>query len=414
MPLANPQTTLPRLIFVNRFYAPDHSATAQILTDLARFLAAEGFDVHVIASRSLYADPAVRLAAQERIDGVHVHRVWTSRFGRANILGRVMDYASYYPAMMWALWRLSRHRSVVVAKTDPPLVSVAAAVIARLRRARLVNWLQDLYPEVAVQMGLALFTGPLGEATRALRNASLKAAAINVAIGETMAGLLKAQGIDGRQVAVIPNWTDDEAVTPVALPDRALRTEWGFAAEDFVVAYSGNLGRAHEAETLLGAARLLRDRPRIRFLFVGGGYHSQALVSRAAAEGLTSFSFRPYQPRERLAQSLAAADAHWLSLLPAFEGLVLPSKIYGIAAAGRAIIAVTAPEGELARLVERANCGVAVACGDAQGLADAIQALAADRTRCAAMGVRARTMLDAGFSRRASMEKWKALLAGLG
>jgi len=401
----------PRLIFINRYFSPDHSATAQILADLTRRLAARGHEVHVITSRSLYSDPSVVLAAREAVDGATVTRVWTSRFGRSNLAGRAMDYLSFYPTMALALWRLARRGDVVIAKTDPPLLSVAAARVAALRGARLVNWLQDLYPEVAAALGMGALKGPAGGLARALRNASLRAAAVNVAIGEIMAGRLSDEGLAADRIAVIPNWSDDEAITPQALDGGGLRDQWGLAAGDFVVGYSGNLGQAHEVETLFGAAERLRDQPAIKFLFVGGGRHSDGLKQRAAEAGLTNFVFQPYQLRERLAQSLAVADVHWLSLRPEMEGLIVPSKYYGIAAAGRGAIVVAAPEGELGSLVTREGGGVAVAPGDVDGLTEAIRALEADRPACAAMGKRARQTLEARFTKAASLERWERLLA---
>lgn len=401
----------PRLIFVNRFFSPDHSATAQILADLTRSLAAHGHEVHVIASRSLYSDPSVVLEAREEIDGAVVTRVWTSRFGRSSLPGRAMDYLSFYPTMALALWRLARRGDVVVAKTDPPLLSVIAAPVAVLRGARLVNWLQDLYPEVAVALGMGAVRGPVGALARALRNASLRAARVNVAIGETMAARLANQGVVPERITVIPNWSDDVAITPQALDGAGLREAWGLAKSDFVVGYSGNLGQAHEVETLFGAAERLRDQPRIRFLFVGGGRHSEGLKQRAFEAGLTSFVFQPYQPRERLAQSLAVADVHWLSLRPEMEGLIVPSKYYGIAAAGRGAIVVASPEGELGALVRTMGGGLAVAPGDVEGLAAAIRSLEADREACAAMGRQARETLDARFTKASSLERWEKLLA---
>lgn len=399
-----------RLIFVNRFFSPDHSATAQILADLTQSLGAAGHEVHVIASRSLYSDPSAVLAARESIDGATVTRVWTSRFGRSNLLGRAMDYLSFYPTMALALWRLARRGDVVIAKTDPPLLSVAAAPVAALRGARLVNWLQDLYPEVASALGMKAVKGPVGLFARAARNASLRAARVNVAIGETMAARLRAEGVDPERIAVIPNWSDDEAVTPQPRDGGGLRQAWAFAPDDFVVGYSGNLGQAHEVETLFGAADILRGHAKIKFLFVGGGKHSESLKRRAEAAGLTNFVFQPYQPRERLAQSLAVPDVHWLSLRPQMEGLIVPSKYYGIAAAGRGAIVVASPKGELGALVSREGGGVAVEPGDAEGLARTIRSLEQDREACAAMGRRARENLDARYSKAASLARWRALL----
>jgi glycosyltransferase involved in cell wall biosynthesis len=211
----------------------------------------------------------------------------------------------------------------------------------------------------------------------------------------------------------MPNWSDETAIRPLARDAVALREEWGFG-DAFVVGYSGNLGRAHEFETLLGAAALLAQRDDIIFLMIGGGHESARLTARVAEEGLAArFQFRPYQPRARLSESLGAADIHWLSLRPEMEGLIVPSKIYGIAAAGRPVIAVTDLDGEIARIVRREDCGVAIAPGDAAGLAAAIAALASDAARVAAMGRAARVALERDYGRSDSFERWDRLFLSL-
>ena len=221
------------------------------------------------------------------------------------------------------------------------------------------------------------------------------------------------EGAPPERVAVIPNWTDDEDIQPLPVEQCRLRRAWGLSGDDFVVGYSGNLGRAHEIETLLAAARLLRDRTDIRFLFIGSGHYSEGLGKAAEAEGLTAFLFKPYQPKERLSQALAVANVHWVSLRPEMEGLVLPSKVYGIAAAARPMITVTDLDSELASLVRSHGCGVAIAPGDGEGLARAITTLAADRSACARMGDQARAMMTARFTRAASLGRWEELLTAL-
>lgn len=401
---------MPRFLFVNRFYAPDHSATSQILTDLCRSLAADGEAVTVIASRTRYDDPAARLPAEEDLDGVRVVRVATTRFGRATVPGRLADYLSFYVTATIAMLRLVRRGDVLVAKTDPPLISVPAAMVARLRGARLVNWLQDLYPEVAAAMGMGWAGGAIGKAAAALRDRSLRRAVLNVAVGELMAERLERRGIPSGRIAVVQNWSSDSDVVPVAAEANPLRLEWGYRESDFVVAYSGNLGRAHEAETLLDAAARLAARDDIRFLFIGGGHG----LAGAKARGGANIAFRPYQPRERLAESLAVGDVHWLSLLEGFEGLIVPSKFFGIAAAGRPVIAVTHPRGEIARLVSANECGAVVPPGAGAGLASAIEAMADDRANCLAMGRRARLLIESHFSQAHAIDRFKRLLRGAG
>ena len=153
-----------QIIFLNRFFYPDHSATSQIVSDLAVHLAALDTDVHVITSGQLYDSPRASLAKEEVVNGVQVHRIATTRFGRSGLVGRAIDYASYY-ALMWHRARsLAGPGDILVAKTDPPLTSVVAVRVAIQRRAHLVNWLQDIYPEIAGELGVPLMRGMFGRA----------------------------------------------------------------------------------------------------------------------------------------------------------------------------------------------------------------------------------------------------------
>jgi glycosyltransferase involved in cell wall biosynthesis len=404
---------MPRLIFLNRYFHPDHSASSQLLSDLAFALAGDGHEVCVVTSRQRYDAPDAQLPGRETIRGVDVRRVATTRFGRSAIVGRGVDYLSFYAAMHRAVLSIAAPGDMLIAKTDPPLVCVPALRAARRRALRLVNWLQDLYPEVAVRLGVPLMRGPVAGALARARDAALRAAAANVVVGERMAQIVRRSGVAPERIHVIANWCDDEHIRPLARADNPLRRDWGLA-DRFVVGYSGNLGRAHEFATVLAAAERLRADERIVFLLVGGGHRFDELAHAVAARGLTrSFRFMPYQENALLAFSLGVADLHWVSLRPELEGLVFPSKLYGVAAAGRPMVAIAAPDGEIARLVRAHDCGFVVAPGDAAGLADVLTRAAADPAGLAAMGVRARAMLDAQFSRRHALEKWRGVLEGV-
>jgi glycosyltransferase involved in cell wall biosynthesis len=404
---------MPRIIFLNHYFYPDHSATSQILSDLAFQLAEAGFDVHVITSQQMYDDPAVRLAANERLRGIEIHRVASSRFGRGNLIGRSLDYLSFYVSLWHRLIPLAQRGDIVVAKTDPPLLSVLAYAAARRRSAHLVNWLQDLYPEIAIALGVPLLGGPVGDVLAALRNRSLRRADANVALGKSMAARLRTCGVDAKLVHVIPNWADDEAIVPITAEENPLRQQWGLR-DNFVVGYSGNLGRAHEFATVLAAAENLRNDPHIVFTISGGGTKFGALEESVRARGLErSFRFFPYQARATLKYSLGVPDVHWLSLPPRFDGLIFPSKLYGIAAAGRPLIAITGKGSEIAELIEQHECGCTVEPGDAQGLARLLAQLAGEPERCADMGRNARRMLDEQFSRRQAFGRWEQLLRAI-
>ncbi len=265
---------------------------SQILTDLAFHLADCGIEVRVVTSQQRYDDPDAHLPEAESIGGVAIHRISTTRFGRSALIGRGFDYFSFYTAACRSVLAWAKPGDLLVAKTDPPLLCVAAKYAAKRRGLHLVNWLQDLYPEVAAALGVPFTKGPLGRALLELRDASLRAAAANVVVGEGMAEVLRRRGISPEMIRVIPNWCDDEEIQPIAPLDNPLRREWGLE-DRFVVGYSGNLGRGHEFETVLAAAERLRGDQRLCFLFIGGGKKFRracSLYARAWARPFVSLS----------------------------------------------------------------------------------------------------------------------------
>ena len=408
-----------RLIFVNRFFYPDHSATSQLLSDLCFELSGLGHEVKVVTSCQLYDDADAVLPSQERVNGVEVHRVRTSRFGRANLIGRAVDYATFYLAAGWLLWRIARMGDVIIAKTDPPLISVIAFFVARLRGARLINWVQDVFPEVAEALGVRALAGPQAMLLRSLRNAAFRAAAANVVLGERMAAVVEMGGASPSRIREIANWADMDAIRPLAHTDNALRHKWNLD-DKLVVCYSGNMGRVHEFETMLGAPQRLRSNDDdtggakgIEFLFIGGGAQRRKVEDEVRSRGLSNIQFRPYQDRADLSLSLGIGDVHLVSQRPEVEGYVFPSKLYGILAAGRPVVFVGDPQGEISLLVEREGIGVAVRQGDARGLAEQLLRLAGDAALREAMGVRARELLCNRYDKRIAFKAWQDLLEGL-
>jgi colanic acid biosynthesis glycosyl transferase WcaI len=339
---------MPRVVFVNRFFHPDHSATSQLLSDLAFHLAAADFVVEVVTSRQTYDDPTRELAASEVIRGVRVHRVRTTRFGRGRLLPRAVDYATFYAAAAAKAATLVDAGTVLVTETDPPLMSIPSAAVGALRRARLVHWTQDLFPEVAEALhvpGIRL----VAPALRRARNVSLAAARTNVALGDSMAERLAAEGIAREKIAVIHNWSLSESEPEAsAAATESLRQAWGLEGK-LVVGYSGNLGRAHDFMAIVDAAARLQSRADIAFVLIGDGAQRPWLEEQVRSRGLTNVILKPYQPLDRLAATLALPQVHLVSLKPELEGLIMPSKLYAVLAAGRGVFFVGDQRGEVAR-----------------------------------------------------------------
>ena len=206
-----------RVLLLNRFFFPDQSPTSELLSDLAFALGEAGYQVTVIASRLRYDDRTAKLPSRDVLGNVEIRRVWSFRSRADTLIGRALEYLSFYLSAGLGLWRAARRGDVIIAKTDPPLLSILAAPIARLKGARLINWLQDLFPEVAEQLGVAGAAGrPAFHLLRRLRNRSLRSALMNVVPGNSMAKTLKQEGIDSGRIRVIPNWTDGSVITPIA------------------------------------------------------------------------------------------------------------------------------------------------------------------------------------------------------
>jgi glycosyltransferase involved in cell wall biosynthesis len=398
-----------KIVFVNRYFHPDESATSQLLTDLASALADAGLFVHVICSRQRYDDAGVRLRSHESVGGVAVRRVWTTRFGRAQLAGRALDYASFYVSSAIAMLGSVGRGDTLIAETDPPLISIVAMVAAKLKGAHLVNWLQDIFPEVATMLGANPLPPILDRLLRRYRDRSLRAARVNVVLGERMREQLESGGISSERIEVIENWAESRSDAPKSAVGSALRAELGLS-HNFVVGYSGNLGRAHEFHTLLGAAEMLRTDPRIVFLMIGGGAGMVQLEREVRERALENFRFLPYQPREALADALAAADVHWVSLKPALEGYIVPSKFYGILAAARPVLFIGDPDGELAREIGRCRCGAVVAVADVPELTRLLRAWQNDPQLLSDMGERGHRRYVERYCAERALQKWLRIL----
>jgi glycosyltransferase involved in cell wall biosynthesis len=369
-----------------------------MLSDLGARLAAAGHEVTAICSDRSYAQPKLRYPLREVIDGVRVRRVPTTAFGRRSKVGRAADYSAFLFGAAFRLLFGTRVDSVVVL-TTPPMVAAIPLLVSRLRHFRVVFWSMDVYPELAFRLEAVRRESFGGRILSRIAEWILRSADVTIALGDSMAGLLRKAG--AQNVEVVHNWADETAIVPMKPTERSSRAEWGWTRR-FVLLYSGNLGLAHEFETVIAAARRLSsEMPNILFAFIGVGPRLNEV--RQATRDLSNVEFRDFVPRAKLGESLAAADVHVVTLRPGMAGLLVPSKIYGILAAGRPTIYVGPAEGEIHDIVTTGRCGASIRNQDVDGLVGAIRDYACDPFRRDREGESARSTFERNYTKELSL-----------
>jgi colanic acid biosynthesis glycosyl transferase WcaI len=401
-----------RVLLINQCFHPDVVATAQHGWDLATHLVARGHEVTAIASRSLYGERGASLPSSETVDGVRIERVGSSLFGKRSFAARTADFLLFHVAAFIRAMSIGR-QDVSVCFTTPPFIAVVGLALRALRGTRCVYWVMDLYPDLPVACGVMRRESRVTRLFERINRRCLSRADRVVVLGRCMRELVLAKGADPSKVELINVWSDSREVHPVDRAANRYRAEWG-AGDRTVVMYSGNLGLGHDAQTIEEAIAALAEDERFLFVLSGGGERKRRLVDQLRARGVDRLLDLPYQPRERLSELLSAADVHLASLGAGVEGIMVPSKVYGIMAAARPVVVVASERSEVARAVLESGGGTVVPCGDAPGLADALRAYADEPARALREGALGREAIESRWGAGLALERWEWLLRSLG
>jgi glycosyltransferase involved in cell wall biosynthesis len=394
-----------QVTFFNRSYWPDTGATGQLLTELAEDLVARhGMSVTVVTGYPV--GRAVHASAREIRNGVRIVRTAGTRWSPTRFVGRALNYLTYFASACWAAVRLPRP-DVSIGLTDPPIIGLAA-VAARPRHG-FVFLCQDVFPEVAdvLEFRKPLIFGALEWFSRW----EVRRADAIIALGEVMRQRLVDKGANPSRITIIHNWADTAAIVPSE--KRNAFSEAHGLADRTVVLHAGNIGLGQNLDVVLDAAERLRPRTDILILFIGDGTRRAALQVAAAARGLENVRFLPFQPRDQLRWTYASSDLCLVSLKPGLSGLIVPSKLYPILAAGRPYIAAVDAGSEAALVTERHRCGIVVPPGDPEALASAITRLSDDAAARRELGVRARAA-SASYARDRQVAAYAETIARVG
>ncbi len=387
----------PRILFLNRSYWPDGEATGQLLAELTEDLA-DRFEVTVVAGHpnSNPSGESYHSFRSELRRGVRILRVPHTRLPKGWLPGRAINFVTFLAsATVRAI--CCRRQEIVVVETDPFLLALIGVVLRIRHRARLIVYLQDIHPDIGIAIGRLQETW-LTRSLRTCLNWSYRKADRIVVLSRDMRDTLTTAGVAADRITCVPNWIDAGLVRP-AVGQNHFRREAGISDDVFVVMYSGNLGATQQLENLIEVANGLRDHADVLFVMIGGGSAETKLKNEVAQRGLSNVRFFPYQSRDGLGESLSAADLHVIMVHPAALAYLMPSKMYGILAASRAIVAAVPVASELAEIVTEHRLGFVVPPGDCDAMASAILEANQNRAKTAEMGIRGRQLAVERFDR---------------
>jgi colanic acid biosynthesis glycosyl transferase WcaI len=417
-----------RLLVLCPHFAPDTAPTGEVMSSIGTELAARGHELHIVTSLPWYRHHRVepewrgRLVRHERVDWGRITRVHPFPTDKRNIPARALGFAGFttlVEAMALKGWK-GRRPDAVLAMSPPLTLGAAGWLAARRWRVPFVFNIQDVFPDVAVELGAITNPAVIRAASWLERWSYRRADAVTVLsddLGDNLVAKIEGTVPDAHdRIRVIPNFVDTVGIAPAERDGTpgggAYRREFGLEGRQ-VVMYAGNVGFSQSLDLVLAAAGELSDRTDVAFVINGGGSAKLDLQQRVSEAGLANVHFVDFQPKERLPDVLAAGDIHVVPLRRGLARSSVPSKTYSILAAGRPVVASVDEGTEVARVVEKAGAGLAVPPDDPDAFTHAITALLDDPARAQAMGSAGRAFVERWASPAAVAERYEALFEEL-
>lgn len=347
-----------RFVLLCQHFYPEMVSTGMHMTELAERLTELGWQITVYCARPSWGTETDLAEQTIQYNGIEITRVNTHGDQKKSLPSRALFALSFLWSVTLLLWQQRKQFPAIVVTTNPPFLGLVGWLFATLFRVPYLLIVYDIYPEIAVNLGVLSARSPITWVWRQVTHLIFRKAAVLVVIGRDMERIVqqKLPPHLRHRITRIPNWSDEKRVRPVPKSENSFRQQQGIQ-NTFLVQYAGRMGRTHNLEPIIEAARQLSTE-KILFQFVGDGAKKQALQQLAAQYNLTNIQFLAYQPMEGLSEMLAAADLALVCLDEAFTGLSVPSKSYGIMASGTPILGFVQPDSEIGQMITEEACGL--------------------------------------------------------
>ena len=398
-----------RLTLVSQYFYPEMISTGHILTELVVELAKKGIKASVICAQPTYYSNH-KIDKDITYKGMAIRRTINTQFDKNSLKGKLFNSFSFFVGTLWMLLKEQGDNPLVLV-TNPPFLGLVGLIYKILKRRPYILIIHDLYPDIAVNMGYIGHDSLVAQVWKKINQWIYHSASFIVVLGRDVQNRIRGQlpAKQHRKVEFIPNWADPELIFPIDQSRNPFINELGLNGK-FLVQYSGNMGLTHDMETIIEAAQTLRHDESIHFVLIGGGGKLAKIKKMVRGYSLKNVTFLPYQPRDTLKYSLCSSHVSLISLERGAEGLSVPSKLYGIMASGRPIIAIMPENTEVAFTLKEFKCGIVIPPKDILSMAKATTWLKKNESERKAMGLRAHMAFSKYFTVQRCAEQYNCLL----
>jgi glycosyltransferase involved in cell wall biosynthesis len=400
--------TKKRIVIVSEFFYPNKTGSSKVLTELAEDLSSYGMDVEVVTSRKIYNEENQELSKTEDYKGIKINRVWTSKFNKDSSVGRILNYFIFSLSVFFSLLFKGKSDQILFV-SNPPTVPVAGYFLNLLKGQKYSYLIHDLYPDIAVAMGIVNKTSFFVKIFDCINSLIFKRVEKVIVLGNDMKKRILDKGVPEETISIITNWADISKIKPVQKINEFSIREG--LSEKFVVLYTGNMGKFHQLEVLVDAAELLKEERDIVFVFVGEGFKKGILQGLVKEKHLSNVRFYSYQPDEIYQEVLATGDLLVTSLEKGVEGTAVPSKTYSYLAGGKPILGIMNDSSEIGSMIIKYNLGINMGEGNAKKIAAYILEISQDKNKINEIQNNVKTLFKNQFQRHIVTRKYFDLFA---
>lgn len=389
--------------FLLQYFYPEVASTAQLMTELAEGLAAKGYKIKALVGQPTYVKSRT-LSKREVHNGIEIERLSCARFEKNSSIGRMLNWMSYTALAFFRLL-FSRDKTPLFIVSTPPFLFVVGYLLNILKGQKYVCLIYDLYPDIAVKLGYAKKDSFIVKMWDRLNRRFFKRAEYVVVPSENMKTLIADKIGDSDKIKVIYNWADGDFLRPMKKEEN-----WFSRKHDLVdkltILYAGNMGLFHQLETLVEAADKLREDGSIKFVFIGEGGKKQKLMDMAKEKGLKNVLFLPYQDKGVLPYSLTCSDISVVSLEKGLDCVAAPCKLYTSMAAGQIILGLVDSGSDVAKIVNRYDCGFCADQDDVNRVVEILAGLSKNAKRLRDLKASARRCFEENFQKAKEIDRY--------